>query len=213
MLISPTEPDKIKTLGRVSPIPEQHGADILMASRMGLIGIQRKEVQDLIASVKDGRLAKEQAQLKAVDIGVLIIEGRQLWSADGLMLNSRTRWTRAQQIGVELSAQLRGLWLIRSGSITETISLVSLLQSWASRTHQEVAQRSGPSSPWGRKGSKEWLYHLVQGIEGIGPVLAKLIVDKYGCPFKWDDAVTIESLMTIDGIGVGRAEKIISSLD
>ena len=75
----------------------------------------------------------------------------------------------------------------------------------------ELSRRSGPTSPWGRADNKDWLYHLVQGVEGIGPVHAKAIVDKYGCPFRWN--VTELDLMELDGVGVGKAEKWIRALE
>ena len=215
MLISPAEQHpKIKELGKSSPVPEQHGADILIASKMGLIGVQRKEIKDLVQSVQDGRLHKELSQLKTCDVAVLVVEGRQMWSADGLMLNlPRKRWTKSQQIGVELSAQLRGVWLNYTTSIQDTITFLCILQEWANRSHQDIPSRSGPSSKWGTTNNKDWLCYLVQGIDGVGPKLAKQIVDKFGCPFRWKDEVTAVSLMAIDGIGVGRAEKILGALD
>lgn len=212
MLISPTEPVQIRRMGQTSLKPESHGSDILLATRMGLVGIQRKEVKDLVASVYDGRLDKELSQMKSLDGAILIVEGKQLWSSDGLMLGIQSRWSRKQQIGLELSAQLRGCWTLRSGSITETIDLVLMVQDWAMKERDIISQRHGPMSPWGSRGSTDWLYHLIQGLEGVGPKLARVIVDRYGCPFKWKDDVTVEGLMTLEGIGIGRAEKIYGAL-
>jgi ERCC4-type nuclease len=214
MLLSPTENQLRKLLpqAHTSTVPETHGADILFATRMGLIGVQRKEVQDLIASVIDGRLSKELAQMKSLDVGILLIEGRQLWSGDNLMLGIKTRWTKAQQLGVELSAQLKGVWIVKSESLQGTIQLLSMLEDWASTDRSLLSTRTGPVSPWGHKTNRDWLYHLIQGIEGVGPKLAKVIVDKFGCPFKWVDEITPLTLTTLEGIGSVKAASIYNSL-
>jgi ERCC4-type nuclease len=187
---------------------------VLLATRMGLIGIQRKEVTDLVASVQDGRLSKELAQMKSLDIGILLIEGRMLWTSEGTLLRDHQhgRWTRQQQLGVELSAQLKGVWIVKSDSLQGTIELLSMLQSWATTDRSLLSTRTGPVSPWGHKTNLDWLYHLVQGIEGVGPKLAKVIVDKFGCPFQWIPEVTPLSLTALEGIGHGRAEKIYKAL-
>lgn len=215
MLLSPTENSLRKLLPQAvtSLVPETHGADILLATRMGLIGVQRKEVKDLITSVLDGRLDKELAQMKSLDVGILLIEGRLLWSGDGLALGIHGRWTKAQQTGVELSTQLKGVWVMKSDSLQGTIEFLSLLTKWASTDRNTLSSRTGPISPWGHKTNLDWLIHLVQGIEGVGPKLAKVIVDRFGCPFQWIPEVTPLSLMTLEGIGHGRAEKIYNALN
>ena len=61
MYFSPSEPKEIKILGTVSAECEDRGADILFWSPAdgGWLGIQRKEMQDLVGSIGDGRLAEQ----------------------------------------------------------------------------------------------------------------------------------------------------------
>jgi len=69
MLVAPTEPMTLKALGTVSLVPEDYGSDFLWASPVfGLVGVQRKEASDFVASVMDGRLDKELAQMKQLGL-------------------------------------------------------------------------------------------------------------------------------------------------
>src|SRR3990167_6796497 len=87
------------------------GADVLIATRLGLVGVQRKEVRDLVASVKGERLAKELGQMQHLDLAVLVVEGEPRWTADGQLLDDHVRWTRRQHHGTLLSIQAAGVWL------------------------------------------------------------------------------------------------------
>ena len=67
MLISPTEPPELKALGKLSLLTEKHGADVLImphASWEGMLGVQRKELKDLLASMSDGRFGEQMMKLK-----------------------------------------------------------------------------------------------------------------------------------------------------
>ena len=113
ILVSPTDRDLLSLLGDRAmshSLPEQHGADALsVVSGRGKLAIQRKSFpDDLLASIDDGRLARELAMLARTEYPVLLVEGRPQWTADGhLMASWASRWTRQQ-----LRNLLRSVWLI-----------------------------------------------------------------------------------------------------
>src|SRR5512139_620381 len=88
MMIAPTEPAALRALGTVKLTPERFGVDIMWGSTVtGLCGIQRKEISDFFASMTDGRLAKERAQMQGLDLRVLVIEGRPMWTTEGVLVS------------------------------------------------------------------------------------------------------------------------------
>lgn len=216
MLISPAEHNFLAKLGKVSSVPERYGADFLLNSAdLGSVGVQRKEVNDLIASVRDGRLAREVAMMKALGQGVFVIEGELRWTSDGVLL-SRQEWTRAQHYGVLWSLSLDGYWIFSTASMEETFFFLSTFTRWLkvpSSKHRSTRTRPGPigKATWGKADNRDWGVHILQGFDGIGYDLACRIWDKFnGLPLRWD--VSAEELSTVAGIGKIRAERLIAAL-
>jgi ERCC4-type nuclease len=211
MLIAPTEPLALRKLGKVSSLPEKYGADVLMTGVAGTYGIQRKEVTDLVASVYDGRLAKEMAQWKSLNQSVLLVEGQLPWSNDGVLLSTRQTFTKAQYLGLTFSVQSAGSWMLYTSSLTDTSDAVSALQTWVMKEHHSGLARPKPAkNEWGRVDSRDWCIHVLQSWESIGKESAAAIYDKFGLPLQW--TVTETDLLTIPGIGKKRAGMMIESL-
>lgn len=214
MLISPAERPPITGLGRVSSRPEQLGADILMMTKAGIIGIQRKEVADFVASAHDGRLAKEVMQLQHCRIAVLILEGEFRWTLDGVWMNSYTSWTQSSHEALVLSLQAKGIWILTSHDATDTCRVVRVVEKWAQKpSHQSLMRRPKlqSKSRWGTVANRDYGIYFLQGIDGIGPGVAENIFDHFGfVPLQW--SVTRDELMEVEGIGKGRAEKMIKAL-
>lgn len=215
MLVSPAEPERLRTVGKVSSLPEQWGCDFLFPANGQWIGIQRKTIPDLIASVQDGRLAKEVAQIKRVDVAILIIEGQVKWTVEGNMVigsNFGQSWTRKQFKGVLWSVRLKGIWVEFSDGIQETIQTLAWLESWFLKSqHRSLDRRPGPSSVWGKLADRDYARHLVMGLPGVGPELADRIVDRFGVPFAWK--LTEKELTEIEGIGKVKARSIYAALE
>jgi ERCC4-type nuclease len=214
MLVSPTEPAILRALGKTSLVPEQYGADFMFPStEFGLVGIQRKELSDFVASVKDGRLAKEIGQMKRLGLAMLVLEGKPHWTNDGLLTSTSTQWRMNQHLGTLWSVQLSGCWLATTTSVQETSTLISAFTRWTAKPrHIALESRPGPTSDeWGKVGNREWALHLLQGFRGIGPVQAAALYDHFGgLPFVW--SVGIVDLMEVPGIGEKRAEGLIGAL-
>jgi len=209
ILVSPTEPEKIKQLGKVSPVPEQYGADVLFPTHGQLAGVQRKTFDDLLASLFDGRLGKEVTQMKRLGIAVLVIEGRPRWTLDGELMDDNRRFTRNQLRSLLWSVAIgHGVAVEWTDSLDDTVSAIANLRAWAAKKkHLSVARRPGPSGPWGKATTRDWALHFLQGFNNIGPELAERIIDHFhGVPLTW--TVTEKQLMRVPGIGKKRAKDL-----
>lgn len=210
MLISSTEPKTLRELGTSSTLPEKYGVDFMFVSRIGRVGIQRKEINDLIGSLRDGRFSKELGQMRSLDLGIVMIEGTPQWSRDGFLLSVRS-FTQAQWDGVLFSIQAEGLWLVRTSGISETARSLLNLEKWLSKERHGIRTRPKVQGEWGTASNREWGVHILQGFPGIGVDTAGNIYDHFGgVPLRWDCGR--DDLQEVKGVGKGRAEKMIRSL-
>lgn len=214
MLISPSEPPRLKELGKVSSIPEQHGSDFIILSERGRLGVQRKKFpEDLLSSLSDGRLYEQLPQMKTLERGLVIIEGYGKWTAEGELFGMR-RFTYAQLIGLFATIMFEfGFPVIWLRDIKHTIKALVALEAWCGKKkHTSLLRRAGPKSDaWGRISSEAWAAHLVQSFPGMGPVMATTFNEYFdGPPLQW--TVTKEQMMEVPGIGKGRAEALIEAL-
>lgn len=214
VLVSPAEPKPFYSLGKVSSTTEKYGADFLIASPVyGAVGVQRKELQDLIASVRDERFGKELAQMKALGLGILLLEGRMQWTSDGLLVG-RSQWTAAQMQGLILSVQSLGFWIATTSTLDESIAWLSNLPKWLAKDrHGSLLSRPkvGAKGVWGRADNRDWGIWLLQGFSGIGYGTAAAIYDHFkGVPLQW--TVTEQEIQQVKGVGKGRAKELITAL-
>lgn len=216
LLLSPTEHD-LRTLGTVSSLPEKWGCDILIRTDRLWVGVQRKAIPDFIASIMDGRLAKEVQQMSAcnrLDIKALLIEGEPQFTSDGIYMGNGygSTFTLAQFRGVLWSARERGLWVDFTRSITETRVWLRMLEQWAGKDkHSALDRRPAAFGSWGKPDSREFGVHLLQGLPNVGPELAARIYDHFkGVPWSW--TVDAQELMAISGLGKKRVAEMLSAL-
>lgn len=215
-LVSPAErPQPVRDLGPFSTLPERYGADVLLLGHNGRevirVGIQRKTVDDFLASVEDNRLAKEIQQLRRVDIAVLVIEGRFRFAADGSLPRSWGRqWTQKQILGVLWSIQAEGIWVAEVDNATQFARYVETLKAWVSKPRHRFGDRrqNAPRELWGgTRTAKDFGCWLLQGFPGIGPEIAERIWDQFGrLPWGWN--VTREEMMEVEGVGEKTVEKL-----
>lgn len=217
-LIAPTEPDEIKSLGKVSSAPERNGADILWATKgYGLVGIQRKELNDLVSSIHDGRLAKEVAQMQGLKLRGLIVEGRGRWTRDGALINEYTQSivTKEQIKKLLLTVRSKGVWVDWTDNIEDTCETLRWLKDWSEKeAHTSLHTRPGPTGRdgWGTVSNKDYAIHLLTSMPNVGPVVAENILEHFGgVPLEW--RVGKEDLMEVPGVGKVRAEKMMKVLE
>jgi len=209
VLISPTEPRELKALGSVSGVPERYGADFLIPSPLfGRVGVQRKEIGDLVASIGDGRVEREVWQQRELGQAIWLIEGRVEWTTEGSLLSSATRqkYTRAMHLGVLLSLQSYGCWILNSQSVADSTVLLSLLNRWLMKEkHTSLLRR--PSMNRQVQGDlTDQRIHVMQGFPRVGYEKARRIVEEIGgLPFQMRDGV---ELTDVPGVGLGIVEGI-----
>lgn len=214
MLISPTEPPALRTLGRTSSTPEKHGADYLFLSNSGLVGVQRKEVKDWVASCFDGRLAKEIRQMRSLDLSIVVVEGKMVWSETGTLLSDWGRgYTRAMHLGVVFSMMREGMWLLSTQSLMETGEVLKGLEVWLRKEGHKGLGRPNPDrGEWGTRDNMDWGCWILEGFEGVGKDTAQRIIKHFGrVPLRWD--VGEKELTEIVGIGKVKARKLIRALE
>jgi len=221
ILVSPTDRDLLQLLGDKAMsnyLPERYGADILtVVEGHGKLAIQRKTFpDDLLASLDDGRLARELPLLAQAEFPVLIVEGQPLWTTDGHLMQSwSSRWTRAQ-----IRNLLRSVWRVhgvaveQTTDINDTAAAVLELEAWFRKdVHRSLLTR--PKTPtkddWGLSNRRDFARFLLQGLPGVGSVLAEQIFDHFGkVPLHWD--CNLEELMSVYGIGKKRAKVLWDAL-
>jgi DNA excision repair protein ERCC-4 len=181
-------------------LPERYGVDFLWRAKGSYCGAQRKELGDLLASVSDGRLAKEVQQMQMLMTKFLIIEGWPKWTDEGMMIGQYGRaWSATQWRSMLRGVSAMGVVVEQSSCLETTRTLIEDLVSWTRKEHRSLTRRPRPVSSWGKADNRDYQLHLVQGLPGVGPELAERIVDRFGVPFGW--RVTREELAGVQGLG------------
>lgn len=214
MFVSPSEPAIFKTIGSSNPLPEQYGVDFLWQSELGLVGVQRKQFpSDFLASVHDGRLNREYAQMKDLDLAVLMLEGAARWTTEGHLIrdrnDKRNGWSRTQHRNYLQSVQMRGIHVSHTDSLADSVSYLSDLQVWTDKpNHDGLDTRpAATGSGWGRVTNRDYQRYLLQGLPGIGVTQANRILDTLGFPFRL--TVGVKEFMSVPGIGKKKAEQLV----
>lgn len=209
-LVAPSEPPEIKVLGTSSSVPEMLGVDILWKGRVGLCGVQRKTVSDLIASVRDDRLGKEFQQMQRLAFRGLVVEGTPQWTRDGEFLDGHQSWSLKQHRGVFISAQIHNIVVLTSRNHLETLDVIHQLEQ---RTLKDdmvsslLLRGNDKGNDWGRLTGRSFGIHFMSAIPGIGIELAGRIFDHFGkVPLRW--SVPEVGFLEIKGIGKLKLEQL-----
>lgn len=209
---SPTEQNRAFAEWKISSLCEQRGSDFLFSvPDLGFVGIQRKAIPDLVASLRDGRLAKELGQMEHLAMKVIILEGREAWTRDGesLLVNG---WSETQQTGILFSLFLKNFLVLKTADPHATMKSISQLQKYLSKgSHSSLDRRPKAVGTWGKSDSREFACHVLQSFPGVGPDLARRIYDRFGLPIRW--TIDVLELQQLDGIGAKKAATIISALE
>lgn len=211
--IAPTEPRALRALGTVSMLPERFGCDVLFTSpNHGFVGIQRKELGDFLGSVADGRL-NAFGKMNNVGLPVLIMEGHPRWTLDGYLVDAYKNWNRTQYRNLLLSIQDRGIRVMHTADLGETIEAIVDLRAWAAKTsHTSLDRRPKAKGSWGKAGHKDFACHVLQSFDGIGPDVARKIYDHFGgVPIAW--TVGERELLAVAGLGKTRVKRLLAALE
>lgn len=205
LLISSTEPPRIRQLGRSTQMPENYGVDIFWVTPTGQpCGIQRKEIGDLVASLQDGRLAYEVNQMSALHTVFLIVEGRLNWSTDGQLLSQdrwSPTWNRQAHRSLLRSVASRGIIVEHTDGMDDTITTILSMVSWTTSEHLSVSTRPNPRGTWGSATDEDYAVHLLQSVPTLGPKTAKAILKHFGGVPPIAPTCTPEELLQVPGVG------------
>ena len=210
---APTEPSTIKSHFTQSPITEQYGVDYLVVSSRGiLVGIQRKTIDDLIASLRDGRLSIDIGKMKRLDYRILMIEGVGQWTTEGEYVGYGS-FSRQGLFGLEMSFSFEHqVFVVSTRDKSDSTTFINECGRWFSKSrHNSLVSRPKPQSEWGNATNRDFGIHLLQGLPSVGPELAARIYDHFGgVPMVW--SITLDDLVKVEGIGKEKAARILDVL-
>ena len=159
---------------------------------------ERKTLDDLVASIKDGRLFRQGLRLAASKRrGIILLEGT---SAD---VASRGMSREAIQGALISISVIMGIPLLRSRNVEESARLMIYTARQVNATVSGAIARKGLRP----KGKCRSQFEILQALPGIGPARAKRLLDNFG---------TVEAVMCAEadelallpGIGMTTANAI-----
>jgi len=213
MHVSSTEPHEFHQLGDVSTLPEKYGMDFLWYTK-GWCGVQRKEIKDLSASLRDGRLGREIAQMESLKHKMLIVEGMIEQVGDQIIYRNQPLMGKALWWATLWGLQANNISITFTRNKTETAAAVQAYEHWTSRdTHTALSRtRNTPKvNSWGQHTNREFQIHMLTGLPGVGRGTAETIINHFGhMPINW--TATEEQLCEIPGIGKTKAQRMLKAL-
>jgi len=207
--VSPSEPGSLRSLFTTSSHTEKFGVDILWSCSKGLVGIQRKTPEDLIASLRDGRISRQTALSENLYVRAVFIEGYPTFTISGQMIHSFVNFTKNQWTGAIFSLHASGWWVIQCRDRADLIDHIERLFAYTEKTrHGSTKARKGPKrDSWRRISNTNWGVHILTSIPGIGAGTAEAILQKFGrVPLAWD--ASRPQLQAIKGIGPKTIEEM-----
>lgn len=212
ILVSSNERREIKTQleGEECVLP----FDFLIFTSRGPVARERKHFPgDLLASVRDGRLAKECAAMREVsEFPGVILEGKPRYRATGELFYKGSTdypsgWTR-----VGIRNLCRSIFYVEScyvewtDSIADTVASLKETAKYFEEEHHSIRIR--PKAQGGdflMPTYEERLRHFYQGLPGISFKLGQRLVEAYPTPMHF--FVNLENL-EVKGIGRGTLQRI-----
>ena len=197
-----------------SSLPEKHGCDVLALTSRGIIGYQRKTLPDLVASLYDGRLYKELAQLNAsgtVTYPFLLMEfDPSRRTNDDAPVDAQITLSQLRSIIAKFA--IAGVATINTYSTLDTLRCIISTAKYIATTKNDPPRRPKQTdNEWGVTTSQSYGAYLLQSFPNVGPSVAKAIYTHFsGVPLAW--TVSAADLATVPGIGRRRAEALIAAL-
>ena len=159
---------------------------------------ERKTLDDLVASIKDGRLFRQCLRLAASKRrGIVILEGT---TGD---VTSRGMSREAIQGALISISVIMGIPLLRSRDAEETARLMIYTARQVSATVSGAIARHGVRP----KGKRRNQIEVLQALPGIGPARAKRLLDNFGT-VEGVMRAEAEELAQLPGIGMVTAQAV-----
>lgn len=183
-------------------------ADYVISKRTG---VERKTVMDLASSIADGRVFEQvEALAEAFQRPILIIEGSlsEIYTKRGL--------TPAQVQGALAYVIERGACAVPCADPLDTAYFICSLarREQLHFSEPEVASLKARLRRVrkGRMGVREVQVALLSSLPGVGPKLARRLLEHFGSPRRFFRA-TPRELMAVRGMGESRVRGIVEVLD
>ncbi len=227
VLLSPSEV-KLKKAFReealTSALCEEKGADVLIYSDNGLLGLQRKHVPgDFISSMTtDGRFAKSLPLLAAgCTFSRVVCEGVFKYWPDGSLFLGMTKdgkripshYDRDHIHGMLNDIEfMYGIQIRYTESIDDTVRYIRSLQRFLdAKKHVGLFTRPKAQGKWGVPTTKDIRLWLLQSFQGIGVQTANKIINHFGdAPIRW--TCTPQELANVCHVQIKYAEEWINCL-
>ncbi|HHT9110179.1 MAG TPA: ERCC4 domain-containing protein [Candidatus Brocadiaceae bacterium] len=162
------------------------------------IAVERKTTKDFALSIIDGRLFSQASRLKRrAEIPFMIIEGINLFQT-GYDIDPQA--IKGAIVSLSVSWQIP---LIFSKSPQGTAEILTMAGSQDIKYYEEIHKRMGrrPKRIQTRK------LYILQGLPGVGPTIAKRMMEHFGSIEKIMNS-SEQELGSIEGIGKKKASKI-----
>jgi ERCC4-type nuclease len=185
------------------------------------IGIERKEVSDLLSSFGNGRLTDQLSRLiDQYTWPILLVEGYlgmnpdgsvKILSAKGGFHSRQFRYTTVVEILLE--AQLAGAFVVPSANKYSTLHLIRSLYVLSQKTdHALLNKRSRPFQLGTRVDEQTF---LVMGLPGFGEKASRQLLSRFGTPFGVFGSILMDAkgVLAVPGIGMQklkRAQKVLT---
>jgi ERCC4-type nuclease len=168
-----------------------------------LLLVERKTFRDFVSSIKDGRIFKQAARLASNSKpSLIILEGT---SQD--IKSSGMKREAIQGALICLSMKFR-IPVLRSLSPIETGKLMIAAYHQLTTFNRHLPYRP---SPFKRDGKLKQQVFILQGLPGVGPSRAKLLLDRFDSLRAVFNA-SVSDMKVAKGIGTYTAEQIYSVL-
>ncbi len=165
--------------------------------------IERKTANDFLASLLDGRLFNQLANMLSYEKPLLIIEGtpRELFFLRDINANALMGALSAIALDFRIP-------ILFSESKAQTAEYIYII---AKRTQQkarkEISLRKKPALAL-----KEWQQFIVESLPLVGPKTAKILLKKFGSVKSVFNA-SVKELESLPNIGPKKAKKIIKIIE
>jgi Fanconi anemia group M protein len=174
--------------------------DYVLSSR---IGVERKEVDDFLSSLIEGKLFFQMRKLRnAYSRPVLILEGEDLLTKRNI--NHNAIFGSLVSIIVDF-----GIPIITTKSTHETADLLYVM---ANREQKEGDKAVAIRGEKWSKSAHEQQQFVIEGLPNVSAVLAKRLLQNFGS-IKAIINASEEELCTVQGIGKNIAKEIVKILD
>jgi DNA excision repair protein ERCC-4 len=167
----------------------------------GKVLLERKSHADFTRSILDGRLFPQAARLARADRAVILLERYGAGPAPAIHPHAI--------IGAVVSlAVIWRLPVIVTFNVKESMAALEALARQTTNIRDTVLRRYDckPRRLQSRK------LHFLQGLPGIGPSLARRLLERFGSPAR-AVAATAAEMAEVRGIGVAKAAAIRALLD